>query len=105
MLHTTDPIIKHKAGLKNHLPMLRILTDQWRCVLRTDGSARLLVYLAINDIDHTKTKAQSPQTNGICECFHNHSARVLSGDISQKALRDAGKITKRLGRMNKMIQQ
>jgi hypothetical protein len=26
--------------------------------------------LAFNDIDHTKTKAQSPQTNGICERFH-----------------------------------
>ena len=23
-----------------------------------------------NDIDHTKTKARSPQTNGICERFH-----------------------------------
>lgn len=28
------------------------------------------LYLAINDIDHTKTKAMSPQTNGICERFH-----------------------------------
>ena len=28
------------------------------------------LFLAINDIDHTKTKAQSPQTNGICERFH-----------------------------------
>jgi transposase InsO family protein len=28
------------------------------------------LYLAINDIDHTMTKAMSPQTNGICERFH-----------------------------------
>lgn len=28
------------------------------------------LYLAINDIDHTKTKAMSPQINGICEHFH-----------------------------------
>lgn len=28
------------------------------------------LYLAINDIDHRKTKAMSPQTNGICESFH-----------------------------------
>lgn len=28
------------------------------------------LYLAINDIEHTKTKAQSPQTNGISERFH-----------------------------------
>ena len=24
----------------------------------------------MNDIDHTRTKAKSPQTNGICERFH-----------------------------------
>lgn len=24
----------------------------------------------MNDIEHTKTKAQSPQTKGICERFH-----------------------------------
>ena len=28
------------------------------------------LFLAIEDIDHTKTKARSPQTNGICERFH-----------------------------------
>lgn len=27
------------------------------------------LYLAIEDIDHTKTKAKSPQTSGICERF------------------------------------
>ena len=26
--------------------------------------------VAVNDIDHTKTKVKSPQTNGICERFH-----------------------------------
>ncbi len=28
------------------------------------------LYLTLNDIDHTKTKAKSPQTNEICERFH-----------------------------------
>ena len=28
------------------------------------------LYLAVNDIDHTKTKARSPQTNGFCARFH-----------------------------------
>jgi transposase InsO family protein len=28
------------------------------------------LYLALNNIEHTKTKANSPQTNGICERFH-----------------------------------
>ena len=26
--------------------------------------------LGLNDIEHSKTKAYSPQTNGICERFH-----------------------------------
>ena len=28
------------------------------------------LFLAINGIDHTKTKVKSSQTNGICERFH-----------------------------------
>jgi hypothetical protein len=28
------------------------------------------LYLAIEDIDHSRTKTMSPQTNGICEHFH-----------------------------------
>jgi transposase InsO family protein len=28
------------------------------------------LFLAIHDIDHTKTKVKHPQTNGICERFH-----------------------------------
>jgi len=28
------------------------------------------LYLQLNDIDHTKTKVKSPQTNGICKRFH-----------------------------------
>lgn len=28
------------------------------------------LFLAINDIDHTKTRVKHPQTNGICEHFH-----------------------------------
>jgi len=28
------------------------------------------LYLGINSIEHTKTKARHPQTNGICERFH-----------------------------------
>jgi hypothetical protein len=29
-----------------------------------------IFYLAVEDIDHTRTKTKSPQTNGICERFH-----------------------------------
>lgn len=55
---------------QNHLPMLRILTDRGTEYCGRMDQHDYQLYLAINDIDHTKTKAQSPQTNGICERFH-----------------------------------
>lgn len=56
--------------IEQELPLLRILTDRGTeyCGKRETHDYQL--YLAINDIDHTKTKAKSPQTNGICERFH-----------------------------------
>lgn len=55
----------------NHeLPMLRILTDRGTEYCGKQDQHHYQLYLAINDIDHTKTKARSPQTNGICERFH-----------------------------------
>lgn len=52
------------------LPMLRILTDRGTEYCGRVEQHDYQLYLAINDIDHTKTKAMSPQTNGICERFH-----------------------------------
>lgn len=52
------------------LPMLRILTDRGTEYCGRVESHDYQLYLAINNIDHTKTKAMSPQTNGICERFH-----------------------------------
>jgi len=52
------------------LPMLRILTDRGTEFCGKVEQHDYQLYLAINDIDHTKTKAMSPQTNGICERFH-----------------------------------
>lgn len=52
------------------LPMLRILTDRGTEYCGKLEQHDYQLYLAINDIDHTKTKAMSPQTNGICERFH-----------------------------------
>lgn len=52
------------------LPMLRILTDRGTEFCGKVEQHDYQPYLAINDIDHTKTKAMSPQTNGICERFH-----------------------------------
>jgi transposase InsO family protein len=52
------------------IPMLRILTDRGSeyCGNREEHEYEL--YLDLENIEHTKTKAKSPQTNGICERFH-----------------------------------
>ncbi|WGM03621.1 IS481 family transposase [Arsenophonus nasoniae] len=52
------------------LPILRILTDRGSEYCGKVEHHDYQLYLAINDIDHTKTEARSPQTNGICERFH-----------------------------------
>jgi len=55
---------------QQELPMLRILTDRGTEYCGKADQHDYQLYLALNDIEHTKTKAQSPQTNGICERFH-----------------------------------
>ncbi|SDP77519.1 Integrase core domain-containing protein, partial [Desulforhopalus singaporensis] len=55
---------------EHELPMLRILTDRGTEYCGKADSHDYQLYLALNDIEHTKTKARSPQTNGICERFH-----------------------------------
>lgn len=50
--------------------MLRILTDRGTEYCGKVEQHDYQLYLAINDTEHTKTKAMSPQTNGICERFH-----------------------------------
>ena len=52
------------------LPMLRILTDRGTEYCGTAERHDFQLFLAVNDIEHTKTKAKSPQTNDICERFH-----------------------------------
>lgn len=55
---------------QQNLPILRILTDRGTEYCGVAEHHDYQLYLALNDIEHTKTKAQSPQTNGICERFH-----------------------------------
>jgi transposase InsO family protein len=65
------------------IPLLRILTDRGTeyCGRREHHEYEL--YLAIEDIEHTKTKARHPQSNGICERFH----RTLQNEFYALAFR------------------
>jgi transposase InsO family protein len=55
---------------ERELPVLGILTDRGTKFCDRPDKHDYQLFLAINDIDHTKTKVKSPQTNGICERFH-----------------------------------
>jgi transposase InsO family protein len=49
------------------IPVLRVLTDRGTEFCGAPDKHPYELYLQLNDIEHTKTKAKSPQTNGICE--------------------------------------
>ena len=50
--------------------LLRVLTDRGSEYCGNPERHEYELYLAIEDIDHSRTKTKSPQTNGIVERFH-----------------------------------
>ena len=52
------------------VPLLRILTDRGTEYCGNREHHEYQLYLAVENIDHSRTKAYHPQTNGICERFH-----------------------------------
>ena len=52
------------------IPLLRVLTDRGTEYCGAREYHEYQLYLAVEEIDHTRTKARHPQTNGICERFH-----------------------------------
>ena len=55
---------------EQEIPLLRILTDRGTEYCGNREHHEYQLYLAVENIDHTKTRARRPQTNGICERFH-----------------------------------
>ena len=58
------------AFAKQGMSVIRILTDRGTEYCGKPETHDYQLYLALNDIEHTKTKAFHPQTNSICERFH-----------------------------------
>jgi transposase InsO family protein len=52
------------------IPLLRMLTDRGTEYCGNREHHEYQLYLAVEDIDHSRTKARRPQSNGICERFH-----------------------------------
>jgi transposase InsO family protein len=55
---------------EHEVPLLRILTDRGSEYCGNRETHEYELYLDLENIEHTRTKAKSPQTNGICERFH-----------------------------------
>ena len=68
---------------EKNIPVLRVLTDRGTEFCGRPEDHEYELFLAIKDIDHTKTKARHPQTNGICERFH----RTILQEFYQVAFR------------------
>jgi len=68
---------------EHQVALLRVLTDRGTEYCGKVEQHDYQLYLAVNDIDHTRTKAQSPQTNGICERFH----KTILNEFYQVAFR------------------
>ena len=54
----------------HQVKLLRLLTDRGSEYCGNPERHEYELYLAIEDIDHSRTKTKSPQINGICERFH-----------------------------------
>lgn len=79
--------------------LLRILTDRGTEYCGNRETHPYELYLDIEDIDHTKTKVKHPQTNGICERFH----QTIQNEFYAIAFRK--KIYKTLAEMQEDLDQ
>ena len=68
---------------EHQMGILRILTDRGTEYCGKPESHDYQLFLVLNDIEHTRTKTQSPQTNGICERFN----KTILQEFYQVAMR------------------
>lgn len=66
------------------IPVLRVLTDRGTEFCGTADKHPYELYLQLNDIEHTRTKAKSPQTNGICERVHQTILTSFTRSVSAR---------------------
>lgn len=55
---------------EHEIPLCRVLTDRGTEYCGNPEHHEYELYLAVENVDHTRTKVKRPQTNGICERFH-----------------------------------
>ena len=73
---------------EHEVKLCRVLTDRGGTeYCGTSQAHEYQLYLAVEGIDHSRTRARSPQTNGICERFHKTVLQVLPSRLPQAHLR------------------
>jgi transposase InsO family protein len=55
---------------EHDIPVLRVLTDRGTEYCGRDDRHPYQIFLGLNEIEHSRSRAKRPQTNGICERFH-----------------------------------
>jgi len=68
---------------EHEIPLLRVLTDRGSEYCGPREHHQYETYLAVENIDHSRTQARHQQTNGICERFH----RTLQEELYAPAFR------------------
>ena len=71
---------------EHDVKLLRVLTDRGSEYCGNPERHKYELYLAVEDIYHSRTKTKSPQTNGICDASTKPCSRVLSCRVSQKGV-------------------
>lgn len=86
--------------------LLRVLTDRGTEYCGNREWHEYELYLEIEDIDHSKTKAKRPQSNGICDALPQDGAeRVLRRGVPQETLQRPRRAAERPGRLAGLPQQ
>jgi transposase InsO family protein len=67
-----DRVLPFHVG--HGIPLLRVLTDRGTEFCANREYQEYELYLTLENMHHSKTRAKSPQSNGICKRFHK---RVL----------------------------
>ena len=68
------------------IPLLRVLTDSGTEYCGKVEHHAYQLYLAVENIDHSKTRARSPQTNGIVERLHGTMKREFYDIVFRKKI-------------------
>jgi len=71
------------------ISLLRILTDRGTEYCGKPEFHEYELYLSIEDIEHSRTKTQSPQTNGICERFQKTMLDEFYASAFRKKIYDS----------------